>query len=249
MVRRRRWRVSEVRDHSGRIRLSCRDGCDNPGTLDDLLPVRADSVCADLFGLSIQEEIFCLRELRTTGELMPKKAVFLDRDGTICRDVGYLSTPDGLEVYDFSAPAMRLLRDAGFDIVVITNQSGIGRGLIEIVQLGLIHEKLEAKLSMNGVSIDGIYFCPHRPDEGCKCRKPATGLVTRAAKELDLETSGSWFIGDKAMDIETGIAAGMSTGLVLTGYGESHLRLVRGRVDIVGENLLDVARKILGKSK
>lgn len=145
---------------------------------------------------------------------MKRKAVFTDRDGTINRDVHYLSDPNGLELYPTVAEGIRLLNDAGFLVVVVTNQSGITRGLFTLETLDAIHCRLLEKLAEAGARVDAFYYCPHHPDDGCNCRKPRTGLLQRAVADHGIDPSVSFFMGDRMMDVEAGQGIGCRTVLV-----------------------------------
>lgn len=142
--------------------------------------------------------------------LRPKaRAVFLDRDGTLIRDVGYLSREDEIEILPRVPEALCLLRETGLKVVVITNQSAVARGRLTEQKLQKIHDELRHDLAKRGASLDGIYYCPHHPTEGegiyaivCDCRKPAAGMVHRAAEELGLEPSISYVVGDQRTDME-----------------------------------------------
>jgi D-glycero-D-manno-heptose 1,7-bisphosphate phosphatase len=149
----------------------------------------------------------------------PRAAVFLDRDGTLVREVGYLSDPADLEVLPGVPEALRSLQAAGYPLVVISNQSGVGRGLFPMRRVHEAMALLRRRLAARGVELDGIYFCPHRPDEGCACRKPGTALLERAASDLGLGLRGSFMIGDKRLDAATAHAVGARGLLVRTGYG------------------------------
>lgn len=175
---------------------------------------------------------------------MKKPAIFLDRDGTICREVNYLSHPDNLEIFPFAGRAIRIFNESGFPVIVVTNQSGIARGFFDEGALSDIHRKLIDRLGREGARIDGIYFCPHGPGDRCACRKPEIGLLCRAERDFDLDLSASWMIGDKASDIETGFNADLKTALVLTGYGREELAKLHKNPDLTGENLLVVAERI-----
>ena len=176
------------------------------------------------------------------GEL--KNVVFVDRDGTLIEEVNYLSTLDELRLFPFTHKAVRMLKDAGFLIIVVTNQSGIGRGIYDEAAMHAIHDEIQNQL--DGM-LDGFYFCPHLPCDGCECRKPGLGMVRNAMADHLLDMEGSWIIGDKKLDVETGQNAGLLTALVRTGYGAAHSALLTSAPDIVAENLLDAAKAILGR--
>lgn len=149
----------------------------------------------------------------------PRSAVFVDRDGTLVREVGYLSDPAGLELLPGVATALRTLRDAGYPVVVVSNQAGVGRGRFPLARVHETMAALRVALRAEGVELDAITFCPHSPDEGCACRKPGTALLERAADDLLISLRDSVMIGDKRLDAATGQAAGGLGVLVRTGYG------------------------------
>ena len=144
------------------------------------------------------------------------RAVFLDRDGTIAKDVPYCSCPEDFELLSGVGEGIRILNEAGFRVVVITNQSGIARGYFTEEILEKIHQKMKSDLAKYGANIEAIYYCPHHPDEGCNCRKPKPTLIFQAAKEHNIDLTKSFFIGDKSQDIEAGHAAGCKTVLILS---------------------------------
>ncbi len=149
----------------------------------------------------------------------PKRFVVLDRDGTINIEREYLSDPDQLELLPGVVNGLRHFRKLGLGLVVITNQSGIGRGYFDQTRLDQIHQRLIDLLFSEGIYLDGIYVCPHHPDEGCSCRKPKTDLLEKAAREHHFTPGEAFVIGDKAIDIELGRRVGATTLLVRTGYG------------------------------
>lgn len=173
------------------------------------------------------------------------EVVFLDRDGTLNRDDGgYLAEPDGLVLLPGAAEAVAALNAAGVKAVVVTNQSGVGRGLIATEALARIHARLAALLARQGACLDGIYSCVHRPDEGCDCRKPGTALAIRAARDLGVNVSRSAMIGDKAVDIELGRRLGGRSILVRSGEGEkteSELSAVE-RPDYIARDVYDAVQ-------
>ena len=142
---------------------------------------------------------------------MLHKAVFLDRDGTIAKDVPYCRRVEDFEILPLVPDAIRLLNQAGYKVVVITNQSGIARGYFTQETLLSIHDKMTAELKKHGASIDAIYVCPHHPDEGCQCRKPSPTLLSRAATDIGLALDRSYMIGDDPKDVGAGKAAGCRT--------------------------------------
>lgn len=155
----------------------------------------------------------CLEPFASLG--MRRKAIFIDRDGVINkarRD--YVKSVDELEILPGAARALRLLRRAGYMLIVITNQSAVGRGIITRKRLSAIHEHLRRVLSPNGIAIDAIYYCPHRSDEGCTCRKPRPGLILKASAEHNIDLRNSWLIGDDETDIAAGKAVGCRTIMI-----------------------------------
>ncbi len=147
--------------------------------------------------------------------------VFIDRDGTIIKEVNYLKSFDQLEIYPFSFNAIKILRQKGYKIIMITNQSGIARGYFSHNFVNELNKYLCKKLN-----IDDYFYCPHLPEDNCECRKPKIGLIKQALKKYPkINLKNSYFIGDKEIDIETGINASMKTILVLTGYGKNFLNI------------------------
>ena len=171
------------------------------------------------------------------------KAVFLDRDGTIARDVPYCSRPEDLEILPTVPQAIRLLNQHGFKVVVVTNQSGVARGYFSKETLRNIHDKMSDELARQDANIDAIYYCPHHPDDNCQCRKPKTGLLTQAAMEHNIELSTSFMVGDTEIDIVSGNTVNCKTILVTTGpkRGED----VVTRPDYIAESLLDASQWII----
>ena len=170
-----------------------------------------------------------------------RPAIFIDRDGTIIHDADYLSSVAELEVFDFASEAMEMLREKGYLIIVISNQSGIGRGIFDSAAVHAVHREINERL---GGLIDAFYFCPHLPDDRCDCRKPAIGLLRRATEDFAIDIPNSWVIGDKQSDIELGFNAGIATALVMTGYGETELPRLERMPDLVAADLLTAARDI-----
>ncbi len=186
---------------------------------------------------------------------MMTAAFFLDRDGTINEDTGYVSHPDELMIYPWTAEAIRLINESGAKAIIITNQSGIARGFYSEETLVEIHDRLKEELGREGAFLDGIYYCPHHPRIGdrryrivCECRKPAMGLLNQAVADHKIEIDRSWVIGDKASDIRMAAQAGVRAALVLTGYGSETIArrdLWPCAPEIVSENLLLAVRLIL----
>ena len=173
----------------------------------------------------------------------PRRFVLLDRDGTIIVEKHHLADPRDVELLPGAASGLRTLAELGLGLVVVTNQSVIGRGMLTIEGLGAVHDRMIAQLGEHGVRIDGIYFCPHHPDDGCPCRKPGTAMVKEAAEDLHFEAAESFVIGDAASDVELGQAVAATTVLVLTGRGAE--ALARGcRADHVVADLVEAASLI-----
>lgn len=148
--------------------------------------------------------------------------VVLDRDGTINVERHYLSDPDQVELLPGAAAGLRRLRDLGALLVVVTNQSGIGRGYFDEARLAAIHDRLAALLAAEGVTLDAFYHCPHVPDDDCDCRKPEPGMIRQAAADWAFDPAAAFVVGDKPCDIDLGRAVGATTLLVRTGYGAGH---------------------------
>jgi D-glycero-D-manno-heptose 1,7-bisphosphate phosphatase len=150
---------------------------------------------------------------------MHKRFVALDRDGTIIKKYHYLSDPDLVELLPGAAAGLRRMRALGLGLIIVTNQSPIGRGYFNETRLEQIHQRLIELLSAEGVTLDGIYFCPHTPEDNCTCRKPQPGMLQLAANELNFEVNNCFMIGDNDCDIGIGQSVGAITFLVKTGDG------------------------------
>jgi D-glycero-D-manno-heptose 1,7-bisphosphate phosphatase len=170
----------------------------------------------------------CERLAARRRGLAPRPAVFLDRDGTLVVEVGYLADVADLEVLPGVPGALRALRAAGYALVVVSNQSGVGRGLFPRSRVYDAMARLRRVLRADGVELDAIYFCPHRPGDGCACRKPEPELLRQAAANQRLALRESAMVGDKRLDAETGRRAGASGVLVRTGYGRDEERREAG---------------------
>ena len=157
-------------------------------------------------------------ELEKSAE--KQKAVFLDRDGTICEDASYLHEPEKFKLLPNALEGIKKMQDAGYKIAIVTNQTGIGMGYYTKEDFYKVNLEMFGQVSPSGIRIEKIYYCPHSLSEDCECRKPKAGLLKRGEKELNLDLSKSFMIGDKAIDIEAGKAAGTKTILVATGSGE-----------------------------
>ena len=188
-----------------------------------------------------------------------RRAVFLDRDGTVNEEVGYICDPALFRLYEYAAEAVRLLNQAGWLAVVVTSQAGIARGMFNESFLTQIHEQMKTELADAGATIDAIYYCPHHPTEGespyrqeCDCRKPKPGMLTKAAAELNVDLAASVVIGDRFRDLGMAQAVGARGVLVLTGYGREELENDSAnwpqQPDHIAENLLEAVRWVIKQS-
>lgn len=181
---------------------------------------------------------------------MSRKAVFLDRDGTLNEEVNYLSRVEDMRWLPRAVQAVRRLNEHGWAVVLITNQSGIGRGYYTEQDVAAIHERITADLAQAGAHLDGLYYCPHHPDEQCLCRKPKPYLFQQAARDLDLDLASSYAIGDKVSDLEPGRQLGCQTILLLTGHGQEHLQIAREqgfRPNYVAKDLYQAVEWIISR--
>jgi len=193
---------------------------------------------------------------------MGNRAVFLDRDGTIVEEIGFLSRVEDMVVYPFAAEALRTLSDAGFLNILTTNQSGVARGFFTEERLIEINQALVKELERQGARIDATYYCPHYPEATvarykvvCECRKPAPGLILQAASQWNVALADSYMVGDRMADLEAGHRAGCRSVLVTTGYGRVTATRLAEEADsednssllaqLICENLLEAARWIV----
>ena len=158
---------------------------------------------------------------------MSQPAVFLDRDGTLNEEMGYINHLSRFVLLPQAIPAIRRLNEAGLKVVVVTNQSGAARGYFPAALVDEVHGHLNQLLAAGGAHLDGIYACLHGPDEACACRKPRPTLIQQAARDLDLDLTRSYLVGDRYKDIETAANAGVKGILVLTGYGRGEYDYLR----------------------
>ncbi|NMB10761.1 MAG: HAD family hydrolase [Firmicutes bacterium] len=195
------------------------------------------------------------REVRSVPQqVQTRAAVFLDRDGTIIEEVNYLRDSAEVRIIPAAIEGLLILQEH-FPLVIITNQAGIARGYLDENQLDQIHGHLRALLAQSGISLAGIYYCPHHPQAGyppyrrnCRCRKPKQGMLLAAAADLALDLSVSYTIGDKLSDIAAGKSAGTHTILVRTGYGKGHEHQISREgifPDYISDDLLDAAAWIM----
>ncbi|MBR5408162.1 MAG: HAD-IIIA family hydrolase [Lachnospiraceae bacterium] len=237
-----------LRPLAGSGRIFCYD---SPEYVKDMgTPQRFESVCKDFASGKV-----AARNLKNK-----QKAIFLDRDGTINREVGFLRSVEELELLPRSAQAVKLINDSGYLAIVVTNQPVIARGEVTEPELNEIHNRMETLLGENAAYIDRLYYCPHHPDSGfegevpslkikCSCRKPAPGMLLKAADELNIDLAGSWMIGDRNTDILAGINAGTKTARIVddTAPEDSERRLIDTPADITGSDLYDVITQIMRK--
>lgn len=175
-----------------------------------------------------------------------RRAIFLDRDGTLIEEKAYVSDPEQVVLLPGTAAALSDLRDGGFALVVVTNQSGIARGLYSESQYHAVAKRLDELLAVAGSPVDATMYCPHHPDSGlaCECRKPATGMYRQAAAELGLDLAKSFYVGDKVFDVIPALELGGVGVLVRTGYGADESARVPAGMAVV-EDLAEAARLIL----
>ena len=193
---------------------------------------------------------------RAPGSPAFERAVFLDRDGTIIEEVGYLDRPERVELFPWTIDAVRVLNRAGLAVVLVSNQSGVARGFFTEDVVDAVHQRMADLLAEGGARIDAYYYCPHHPDgkvpelaQKCDCRKPGRGLVDRAVKELGIDPLRSFVVGDRWLDVALGRAVGAQSVLVRTGYGasEEQKRPADLAADAVVDNLIAATSWILGR--
>jgi len=173
------------------------------------------------------------------------KAIFLDRDGVINKEVSYLSDPKDFEFIEGSIEALKILKQKGFLLIIITNQAGIARGFFTEESLTTIHHKMIEILKKNNIQLDDIYYCPHHPEFTglCYCRKPNPGMILKAQQKYNIDLFNSYMVGDTLNDINTGLAAKCKTVLVLTGYGKEEFKKINSiKPDFIYENLLEFVK-------
>jgi D-glycero-D-manno-heptose 1,7-bisphosphate phosphatase len=179
-----------------------------------------------------------------------RATVFLDRDGTITEEVGYLDNPDRLRLIPGAAEAIRLLNNAGILVIMVSNQAGVGRGYFSTATVEAIHRQLAKQLVKYRAYVDDIYYCPHHPNEGCGCRKPKAGMLLRAAQKHGIDMRRAFIVGDKVSDLDAGRQVGCRTVLVLTGYGEQAREAFNNLIfqpDYISSNLYAAAKWILAE--
>ncbi|MDR3243788.1 MAG: HAD family hydrolase [Elusimicrobiota bacterium] len=178
--------------------------------------------------------------------------VFLDRDGTIIHDRNYLSSPEQVKLYSFSAKAVQKMQKAGFKVIIITNQSGISRGKFSEKELSLIHKRFISLLKEQGTKIDGLYYCPHIDSDNCLCRKPKIGMFLQAAKEHNIDLKNSYMIGDSVRDYISGVKMGGKGIFVLSGHGKKQKEFIKGqkiKPHAILNNIMQAANMIVKSQK
>ena len=178
------------------------------------------------------------------------RAIFLDRDGTVISEKEYLADPDRVEFVPGAIEAMRLFSDAGYKLVIVSNQSGIARGVYTLADYRAVEARIERLLSENGVALDAVFFCPHHPDftGPCECRKPGLGMYREAERKLGIDLASSVYIGDRIKDVEPAIALGGRGILVRTGYGATEVHHLAAGLE-TASNVLDAAYMVVGKTR
>jgi D-glycero-D-manno-heptose 1,7-bisphosphate phosphatase len=185
---------------------------------------------------------------------MKRPAVFIDRDGTLSEEVGYINHPSRFRLFPYSSEAIKLLNNSGWLAIVITNQAGVARGYFSEDVIVSVHEQL--KRDLQDAQLDAIYYCAHHPSVGeppyrfdCDCRKPKTGLIDRAVMDFEIDVAASWMAGDRYSDVELARNAGLHSAFVLSGYGRGEWEYQRQswkeEPDLVCENLLDAVKMIV----
>jgi len=183
-----------------------------------------------------------------------KRAVFLDRDGTIVDDPGFLHEPEKVKLLPGAAEAIRRLNDTGYHVIVVSNQSGIARGLYTVRDYDMVQERLGALLTAHGARIDAAYFCPHHPQfpgpggASCECRKPGLKLFQEAQAAFDIDFSRSWWIGDRLSDVQPALLVGGNAILVATGEGNLHQGQARALGVMVVADLGEAVQYVLTNS-
>jgi len=191
---------------------------------------------------------------RTNVRLRP--AIFLDRDGTITDEVGYINHISRAQMFPWAPEAIRRLKSTGLPVIVVTNQSGVGRGYFTEELVNQVHHKLQNELAAEDTKLDAFFYCPHHPTavveayrRECRCRKPSTGMADEAAERFGLDLSASYVVGDTYRDMQMGFNIGARTVLLMTGYGRGEYEYHRDRwsrmPDLIAENLLEATEQIL----
>lgn len=186
------------------------------------------------------------------------RAVFIDRDGTLSDEVGYINHPSRFRLLPYAADAIKHLNENGWLAIVTTNQAGVARGYFSEDMIATVHEAMTKDLERDGARLDAIYYCAHHPSVGeppyrfdCDCRKPKPGLISRAARDFEIDLNGSWMVGDRYSDVELARNAAVKSAFVLSGYGRGEWEHQRAtwtqQPDLVAENLLEAVRLIVSR--
>lgn len=190
---------------------------------------------------------------------MKQRAVFMDRDGTISEEVGYINHASRFRLFPYSAAAIKYLNENGWLAIVVTNQAGVARGYFPEEMIDTVHADMTRQVADAGGRIDAIYYCAHHPSVGeppyrvdCDCRKPKPGLIRRATEDFDIDLSNSWMIGDRYSDVELAHNAGVKSMLVMSGYGRGEWEHQRAswtvQPDLAAEDLLEAVQAIVGEN-
>jgi D-glycero-D-manno-heptose 1,7-bisphosphate phosphatase len=185
-----------------------------------------------------------------------KRAVFIDRDGTISEEVGYVNHLSRFKLFPYSAEAIKLLNESGWLAILVTNQAGVARGYFTEDVIHSVHRQLTSELESAGARLDGIYFCAHHPTVGeppyrvdCECRKPKPGLIMQAAQDFSIDLTQSWMVGDRYSDIEVARNAGLRSAFVLSGYGRGEWdyqsKNWEHQPELVADNLLAAVKSVI----
>lgn len=173
------------------------------------------------------------------------KYAMIDRDGTIIVEKNYLSDPAGVELLPGAAAGLRRLAEAGWKLIVVSNQAGVGRGYFTEADVEKVNARMAELLAAEGVKLDGLYYCPHAPADNCSCRKPLPGMALRASRERGFDPKDAVMIGDKPCDVEFGRAVGAKTVFVRSGHGSEYTEAELGNPDLVAEDLGEAAGMLL----
>ncbi len=187
-----------------------------------------------------------------------KRAVFIDRDGTISEEVGYINHPSRFRLFPYAAAALKHLNENGWLAIVTTNQAGVARGYFSEEMIQTVHDSMTKELANGGARLDAVYYCAHHPSVGdppyrvdCDCRKPKPGLISRAAQDFEIDLAASWMVGDRYSDVELARNAGVKSAFVMSGYGRGeweHQRAGwRQQPDLVSANLLEAVEAIVSQ--
>ena len=191
---------------------------------------------------------------------MTRPAVFIDRDGTLSEEVGYINHPSRFRLFPFAADAIRHLNENGWLAILVTNQAGVARGYFSEEMIKTVHAQMRSELENAGAKLDAVYYCAHHPSVGeppyrqdCNCRKPKPGLIARAAKDFEIDLEKSWVVGDRYSDVELARNAQVKSMFVLSGYGrgewEHQKDSWKERPDLVAEDLLEAVQMIVSREQ